>query len=88
MLVFRLSQRALDFLLDGRFRFICDGECGATHYRRLGVSRVATVRGRQVDGDAAVIAEAFEVAALPFFWSELAIHPNSWVGATGCGCIR
>src|SRR5882724_8917615 len=48
---------------------------------------VATVRGRRVDGDATVVAEALEVAAFPFLLSELAIRPNAWVGATGRGCI-
>jgi len=61
MLVFRLSRRALNFLLNGRFRLTHDGECGATRYRRFGVSRVVTVRGRQVDGEAAVVAEALKV---------------------------
>src|SRR5882724_5458909 len=48
---------------------------------------VATVGGRRVDGDATVVAEALEVAAFLFLLSELAIHPNAWVGATGRGCI-
>ena len=87
MLVFRLGRGSLDFLLDGHFRFISDGECGVTHYRRFGVSGVVTVRGRQVDGDATVIAEALEAAALPFLLSKLAICPNARVGATGHGCI-
>ena len=87
MLVFRLSWRALDFLLDGHFRFTCDGECGATCYRRLGLSRVVTVRGGKVDGEAAVITEAFEMAALPFFLGELTIHPKVRVGATFHRCI-
>jgi len=52
------------------------------------MSGIATVGGRRVDGDAAVISEAFEAAALPFLLRELTIHPNAWVGATGCGCIR
>jgi len=87
VLVFQLGRRALDFLLNGHFRFTCDGECGATHYRRLGVLRVATVRGRQVDGKAAVVAEALEAAAFPFLFllSELAVCSNAWVGSTGCG---
>src|SRR5882724_2636437 len=83
MLVFRLSRRALNFLLNGRFRFTCDGECGATHYRRLGVSRVVTVGGGQVDGEAAVVAEALEVPVFPFLLSELAICSDAWVGSTG-----
>ena len=52
------------------------------------MSRVATVMGRQVDGEAAVVAEAFEVAVLPFLLGKLAICPDAWVGATGHGCIR
>src|SRR5882724_4749548 len=88
VLVFRLGWRALDFLLDGRLRFTRDGEGGATRYRRLGVSRVATVGGGQVDGQATIVAEALEAAAFPFLLSELAIRPNAWVGVTGCGCIR
>jgi len=87
ILVFRLSQRALDFLLNGCFRFTRDGECGMTHYRRLGVSRVATVGGRQVDGEATVVAETLELAALLFLLSELAVCSNAWVGSTGCGGI-
>jgi len=79
---------ALDFLLDGRFRFTRDGECGTTHYRRLGVSRVATVGGGQVDGQATVVGEALEAAAFPFLLSELAICSNAWVGLTGRGGVR
>ena len=58
-----------------------------TSHRRFRVSSIATIRGRQVDGQAAVITEAFEVAMLPFFLGELTIHPDTRVGATGCGCI-
>ena len=47
-----------------------------------------TVRGRQVNGEAAVIAEAFEMAALPFFLGELTICPKARVSVTGGGCIR
>jgi len=65
-----------------------DGECGVTCYKRLGVSRVATVRGGQVNGKAAVVAEALEVAAFPFLLSELAVCSDAWVGSTGCGGIR
>ena len=46
--------------------------------------RVATVRGGQVDGKAAVVAEALEAAAFPLFLGELAICPDSRVGATCC----
>ena len=87
VLVFRFGQRALDFL-DGRFRFTRDGECGATCYRRLGVSRVATVGGGQVNGQATIVAEALEVAAFLFLLSELAICSNAWVGPTGRGGVR
>jgi len=87
MLVFRLSRRALNFLLNGRFRFTRNSECGATHYRRLGVSRVATVRGGQVDGKAAVVAEALEAVAFPLLLSELAVCSNAWVGSTGHGGV-
>jgi len=58
-----------------------------THYRRFGVSGVATVRGRQVDDDATVIAEALEAAALPFLLRELAICPDAWIGAIGHGSL-
>ena len=50
--------------------------------------RVATVRGRQVDGEATVITEAFETVTLPFFLGELTICPEARVGVTGGGCIR
>jgi len=83
ILVFRLGRGSLTFLLNGHFRFTSDGECGMTHYRRFGVSGVATVRGRQVDDDATVIAEALEAAALPFLLRELAICPDAWIGAIG-----
>ena len=83
MLVFQLSRGSLTFLLNGHFRFTSDGECGATCYRRFGVSRVATVRGQKINGEATVVAEAFEAATLPFFLGELAIFPNAWVGLTG-----
>src|SRR5882724_9114589 len=88
VLVFQLSRRALDFFLDGHSRFTRDGECGVTRYRRLGVSRVATVGGGQVDGQATIVAEALEAAVFPFLLSELAIRSNARVGATGHGCIR
>src|SRR5882724_751265 len=88
MLVFQLSQRALDFPLDGRLRFTHDGEGGTTCYRRFGVSRVATVGGGQVYGQAAVVAEALEAAAFPFLLSELAVCSDAWVGSTGCGGVR
>jgi len=58
-----------------------------TCYRRFGVSRLVTVGGRQVDGEATVIAEAFEVAALPFLLGKLAICTDSQICETGCGCI-
>jgi len=35
------------------------------------------LRGRQVDGEATVIAEAFEVVALPFLLGELSICPDA-----------
>jgi len=76
------SVEGLYFLLDGRLRFTCDGECVATHYRRFGVLRVVTVRGRQVNGEAAVVTEALEAAAFLLFLGELAICSNAWVGPT------
>ena len=88
MLVFRLGRRALYFLLDGHLRFTHDGERGATRYRRFGVSRVATVGGRQVDGEAAVVAEALEAVVFPFLLGELAVCSDAWVGSTGRGGIR
>ena len=88
MLVFHLSQGALDFLLDGCFRFTRDGERGVTRYRRLGVSRVMTVGGGQVDGKAAVVAEGLEAVSFPFLLSELAICSDAWVGSTGHRGIR
>jgi len=59
-----------------------------TRYSRFGVSGVVTDGGRQVNGEATVIAEAFEAATLLFLLGELTICPNSWVGVTSCGCIR
>ena len=88
MLVFQLGQWPFDYLLNGCLRFTCDGEGGVTCYSRFGVSGVATVGGRQVNGEATVIAEAFEAVALPFFLDELSICPNSRVGATCHKCIR
>ena len=87
MLVFRLSRGSLNNILDGHFSFTSDGEGGMTCYRRFGVLRVATVGGRQVDGEATVIAEAFEVAVLPFLLGRLAICPNAQNGVTGHGGI-
>ena len=49
---------------------------------------VVTVGSRQVDCQATIIAEAFEVAVFLFLLSELAIRSDAQVGATGCGCIR
>jgi len=54
----------------------------------LGVLKVPTVRGRKVDGQATVIADAFGAVALLFFLGELTICPDTRVGATGRGCIR
>jgi len=71
---FQLSWGSLDNFLDGCLRFTCDGEGGMTHYSRFGVLGVGTVGGKQVDGEATVIAEAFEAAAFPFLFGELAIH--------------
>ena len=51
------------------------------------MSRVAAVRGRQVHGEATVVAEAFEAAMLPFLLSEVAIHSDAWVGSTGHQCV-
>src|SRR5882724_4845855 len=87
MLIFQLSWGSLNNLLNGHFRFTCDGKGGMTHYRKFGVSRVATVGGRNVNGDAAVIAEAIEVAVLPFLLGKLAICPDAWVDMTGHGGI-
>ena len=86
MLVFQLGWWPFDYL-NGCLRFTCDGEGGMTSCRRFGVSSVPTVRGRQVDGHTTVIAEAFEVATFSCLLGELAIHPNTRVGATGCRCI-
>ena len=52
------------------------------------MSKVATVRGRQVDSEATVVAEAFEVETLPFLLSGLAICSDAGVGSTGHGCVR
>ena len=87
VLVFQLGQGSLTFLLDGRFRFTSDSECGVTCYRRFGVLRVAAVGSRQVDGEATVVAEAFEVVTLPFLLGDLAICSDAWVGLTGCGHV-
>jgi len=61
VLVFRLSQRALGFILDGRFRFTRDGEHGMTSLQEAWGVESCDSRGGQVDGEAAVVAEAFEV---------------------------
>jgi len=55
---------------------------------RFGVLGVVTVRGRQVNGEATVIAEAFEAVMLPFLLGELTICPEARVCATGRGYIR
>ena len=52
------------------------------------MSGILTVRGRQVNGQDAVIAEAFEVAVLPFLLGELAVHPNTRVCVTCHSYIR
>ena len=52
------------------------------------MSRVATVRGRQVDGEAAVISEALEAVVFSFLLSELAISSDAWVGPTGHRGVR
>src|SRR5882724_6017381 len=83
VLVFRLSWGSLNNLLYGCLWFTCNSEGSTTHGGGFGMSRVATVRGRQVDGDAAIVTEGLEVAALLFLLGELAIHPNAWVSATG-----
>jgi len=44
--------------------------------------------GRQVDGQATVTTEAFEVAMLLFSFGELSVCPNTRVGATGFWGIR
>src|SRR5882724_8239031 len=62
MLVFRLGWWSFNDLLNGRLWFTCDSEGSATHRGRFGVLGVVTVRGRRVDGNATVIAEALEVA--------------------------
>src|SRR5882724_4576761 len=87
VLVFQLGRGSLDNLLNGRLQFTCNSEGSATHRGRFWMRRVATVGGRRVDGDAAVVAEALEAAAFPFLLHELAICPNSWVGAAGRDCI-
>ena len=58
-----------------------------TSSRRFGVLSIATVGGRQVSSQAAVITEAFEVVTLPFGFSELPICPDTRVGATGFWCV-
>jgi len=42
-------------------------------------------RGGQVDGQAAVVAEALEAAEFPFLLSELAVCSDAWIGSTGVG---
>jgi len=71
MLVFQLSQWYLNNLLNGHLGFTHDGEGGTTSCRRFGVLGIPTVGGRQVDDQATIIAEAFEVATLPFLLGEL-----------------
>ena len=51
------------------------------------MSRVVTVGGGQVDGKAAVVAEALEAVAFPLLLSELAVCSDAWVGSTGRGGI-
>jgi len=51
------------------------------------VSSILTVGGRQVDGQATIIAEAFEAVVLPFLLGELAVFPISRVGATCRRCF-
>ena len=87
VLVFQLGWWPFDYLLNGHLRFTHDGEGGATSGRRFGVSSIATVRGRQFDSQAAVITQAFEVAMLPFSFSELPVCPNTRVGVTSFWCI-
>ena len=87
MLVFQLGWGYLNNLLDGHLRFTHDGEGGMTSCRGFMVSGIPTVRGRQVDGQATIVAEAF-VVALPFLLGELAICPNPRVGVTCHRCIR
>src|SRR5882724_9169709 len=87
VLVFRLGRGSLDNLLNGRLQFTCNSEGSATHHGRFWMPRVATVRGRRVDGDATVVAEALEVVVFPFLLREFAICPNAWVGAAGHSCI-
>ena len=59
-----------------------------TTCRRFGVLSILTVRSRQVNGQAAVITQAFEVVTLWFLLGELPICPDTRVSATGHGCIR
>ena len=87
MLVFQLSQGCLNILLDVCLRFTHDGEGGVTSHGRFRVSSILTVGGRQVNGQAAVIAEAIEAVMLSFLLGELAIHPDTRVDATSCRCI-
>ena len=77
ILVFPLSQWYLDNLLNDSLGFTCDGEGGMTSCRRIGELGILTVGGMQVDGQATVIAEAFEAAMLPLLLGELAICPNT-----------
>src|SRR5882724_5185258 len=88
MLVFQLSQWSLNYLLNGHLGFTNDGEGGVTSGRRFRVSSNVTVGGRQVNGQATVIAEAFEAATLLFCFGELPISPNPRVGVTCFWCIR
>ena len=86
-LVFQLSWGYLNNRIKGHLGFTHDGEGGVTCHRRFRVSGILKVGGRQVDGQATIIAEAFEAVVLPFLLGELAVFPISRVGATCRRCI-
>jgi len=81
-LVFQLSWGYLNNPIKGHLGFTHDGEGGVTCHRRFRVSGILKVGGRQVDGQATIVAEAFESVVLLFLLGELAVHTNSGVGVT------
>ena len=61
VLVFQLGWWYPNYLLNSHLRFTGDGEGGTTSHRGIGVLSILKVRVRQVDGQAAVIAEALRL---------------------------
>jgi len=76
MLVSRVGQGLLDYLLEGCIGLTSDSEGGLTNSGRLGMPGVSTVWGSHINGEGTIVTEPLDALLFAFNLSELAIGPK------------